>query len=237
MEVLERFKRSHRTSAFTCRLGACARATIGFEDEVSRAEHEKGHVKHLYCEEPGCQYPPFPTPHALKYHVNNDHGFIPITPRPIRQSHSVLGQSISPPPSAKGVSTTFSGRTNSPELLTSNGQYLRPEMVRFTPFLTEGERKEYVDLLTGYWGRRDQAKELGKENIKRHTEIRIKMVTETIATKVENRRNESRLRTRCLADVDGSAEGRQSQEFEKELREPEQQQARVHENQPQQQNP
>jgi hypothetical protein len=236
MEVLERFKRSHRTSACTCRLGACARATIGFEDEVSRGEHEKGHVKHLYCEEPGCQYPPFPTPHALKYHVNNDHGFIPTTPRPIRQSHSVLSHSINPPPSAQGVSTIFSGRTNSPELLTSNGQYLRPELVQFMPFLTEGERKEYVDLLTLYWGRRDQAKEKGKENIKRHTETRIKMITETIATKVENRRNESRLRIRFLADVDGSAEDRQCQEFENELRQPEQQAGR-HENHPQQQNP
>jgi len=104
LDVLERFKRSHKTSAFTCRLGACARATVGFENEASRLEHERGHVQHLYCEEPGCPYPPFPNPRALKTHVNTHHRDVPITPRPIRSNHTPISQTRVGPSVPKGPS-------------------------------------------------------------------------------------------------------------------------------------
>src|SRR6266699_682246 len=73
LERLEQFKQQHRTSAFTCRLGACARATVGFENDKLRVEHERSHVQRFICELPGCQYPPFPSARALKSHINNNH--------------------------------------------------------------------------------------------------------------------------------------------------------------------
>ena len=44
-EELELFKSQFRTSAFTCRLNSCPRATLGFESEELRLEHEMAHMR------------------------------------------------------------------------------------------------------------------------------------------------------------------------------------------------
>lgn len=86
MEDLERFKRSNRTTAFTCRLGGCARATIGFEDDELRLQHERSHVQHLYCDHPGCQYPPLTSSRALRSHISKCHEVAAVKTRAIRKN-------------------------------------------------------------------------------------------------------------------------------------------------------
>ncbi|KAK4444371.1 hypothetical protein QBC34DRAFT_475092 [Podospora aff. communis PSN243] len=73
MEDLDRFKKSHKTPAFTCHLNGCARSTTGFENDRLRKEHEKSHVSRLYCDHPGCEYPPFSSARALKSHMAKWH--------------------------------------------------------------------------------------------------------------------------------------------------------------------
>lgn len=72
-EDLERFKREYCTTAFTCRLFSCPRATTSFESETLRLEHEATHTLHLKCSFPGCQYPPFVSVRALKSHESRCH--------------------------------------------------------------------------------------------------------------------------------------------------------------------
>lgn len=60
MAVLERFKSSHRSLAFTCRLAGCMRATVGFEDDVSRQHHEQRHIQAFNRENPDKGEPPSP---------------------------------------------------------------------------------------------------------------------------------------------------------------------------------
>jgi len=89
METLERFKRSHRASAFTCRAAACARATIGFESDRQREEHEQSHVQHLYCKHPGCQYPPFTSSQALGRHTAKCHDIAVAKKTTIRRTVAI----------------------------------------------------------------------------------------------------------------------------------------------------
>ncbi|KAI1208367.1 uncharacterized protein F4807DRAFT_468623 [Annulohypoxylon truncatum] len=72
-EELESFKSQFRGSAFTCRLSSCPRATLGFESEVLRVDHEMTHLPRLQCDFPGCQNPPFVSVQALRNHVKKYH--------------------------------------------------------------------------------------------------------------------------------------------------------------------
>jgi hypothetical protein len=72
-EELELFKREFRTSAYTCRLPSCPRATAGFDTNELRLDHEATHTQRLQCLYPGCQYPPFTSTRALKNHENKCH--------------------------------------------------------------------------------------------------------------------------------------------------------------------
>ncbi|KAE9369182.1 NACHT domain protein [Stipitochalara longipes BDJ] len=72
-EELELFKREFRTSAYTCRLLSCPRATAGFDTSELRLEHEATHTQRLQCLYPGCQYPPFTSTRALKSHEMKCH--------------------------------------------------------------------------------------------------------------------------------------------------------------------
>ncbi|KAG8158067.1 hypothetical protein KVR01_011828 [Diaporthe batatas] len=70
---VETFRNEFCTSAHSCRLGSCPRATVGFETERLRIEHEKSHVRRYPCTHLGCQYPPFLTPGSLKKHIRKEH--------------------------------------------------------------------------------------------------------------------------------------------------------------------
>ncbi|KAL5382784.1 hypothetical protein DPSP01_006342 [Paraphaeosphaeria sporulosa] len=72
-EELENFKSQFRASAFTCRLRSCPRATLGFENDSLRREHEMTHVGGHRCSVVNCQYPPFPSAKSLKNHTENVH--------------------------------------------------------------------------------------------------------------------------------------------------------------------
>jgi hypothetical protein len=85
-EELELFKNQFGTSAFTCRLRSCPRATLGFDSERLRLEHEMAHVRRLRCTFPACQYPPFVSAQALKNHVTKHHN-----PNPARKSIRRVG--------------------------------------------------------------------------------------------------------------------------------------------------
>lgn len=67
-EELSAFKRDHRRIAFTCRIPSCSSATIGFDTEELRNQHEATHKPLLKCPKPDCQYPPFISLRALKSH-------------------------------------------------------------------------------------------------------------------------------------------------------------------------
>jgi hypothetical protein len=83
-EELELFKRQFHTSAFTCRLKSCPRATVGFDSAQLLREHELSHVCRLRCAFPGCHYPPFSSAQALRRHGQRVHQ-PNQTPRPIRR--------------------------------------------------------------------------------------------------------------------------------------------------------
>lgn len=73
-EELELFKSQFRHSAFTCRLGSCPRATMGFESHKRRLEHELTHIRRFQCTIPGCKYPfPFGSKQALLSHITKHH--------------------------------------------------------------------------------------------------------------------------------------------------------------------
>src|SRR5579871_2453641 len=92
-EELELFKSQFRTSIFTCRLNSCPRATLGFESEKLRLDHEMAHVRLFRCTFPDCKYPPFVSTQSLKSHLNKYHN--PNPPRnSIRQvGHILMAQS------------------------------------------------------------------------------------------------------------------------------------------------
>jgi hypothetical protein len=82
-EELELFKSQFRASAYTCRLKSCPRATLGFETEQSRHDHELAHVRKFRCTFPDCHFPPFLSAQALKGHANKYHNPNPA-PKSIR---------------------------------------------------------------------------------------------------------------------------------------------------------
>jgi len=82
---LELWKSQFRTSAFTCRLGFCPRASEGFPSEDLRRQHEMAHTQLAICTIPDCKYPPFQSARALKDHINKCHFHKPAR-RPIRIS-------------------------------------------------------------------------------------------------------------------------------------------------------
>ncbi|KAF2680948.1 hypothetical protein K458DRAFT_444857 [Lentithecium fluviatile CBS 122367] len=76
-EELELFKSQFRTSAYTCRLRSCPRATVGFDSGLLRHEHEIGHAGGFQCSFPGCHYPPFRTKQSLDSHGEKCHASNP----------------------------------------------------------------------------------------------------------------------------------------------------------------
>ncbi|KAH8738106.1 hypothetical protein BGZ61DRAFT_502084 [Ilyonectria robusta] len=93
-EELELFKTHFRTSAFTCRLNSCFRATLGFESAKKCLEHEMSHVQCLRCTFPGCQYPPFGSAQALRSHANKYHN--PNPPRKAIRGPRAVDDSVDP---------------------------------------------------------------------------------------------------------------------------------------------
>ncbi|ESU14037.1 hypothetical protein FGSG_07735 [Fusarium graminearum PH-1] len=67
------FKSQFQSSAFTCRLSFCPRATNGFSSEELRRQHEIAHTQLSLCTVPECRYPPFTSIKALKAHINKYH--------------------------------------------------------------------------------------------------------------------------------------------------------------------
>ncbi|KAM6534445.1 hypothetical protein FALCPG4_004082 [Fusarium falciforme] len=72
-DEMELFRAHFGTAALTCRLGSCPRATLGFETERLRSEHEMSHVRYFPCTFPGCQYPPLASAKALENHTSKYH--------------------------------------------------------------------------------------------------------------------------------------------------------------------
>ncbi|KAK0763604.1 hypothetical protein N5P37_002982 [Trichoderma harzianum] len=101
-EELELFKSQFRTSAFTCRLKSCPRATLGFESEKHCLQHEMTHIRRLRCTAADCKFPPFASPQALKIHTAkyHSHSLPPKSIRGIQVSSNTTGsfvyQRISP---------------------------------------------------------------------------------------------------------------------------------------------
>ncbi|KAI1415221.1 hypothetical protein F5Y13DRAFT_156975 [Hypoxylon sp. FL1857] len=91
-EELETFKCQFRASAYTCRLTSCPRATLGFQSEALRLDHEMTHLPRVRCSFPGCQNPPFTSAQALKNHVKKHHGSQPAR-KSIRQVSTNLAGS------------------------------------------------------------------------------------------------------------------------------------------------
>ncbi|CBX99800.1 hypothetical protein LEMA_P073890.1 [Plenodomus lingam JN3] len=84
---LELFKSQFRTSAYTCRLRSCPRATIGFKNQQLRQEHEVCHAGGFRCSFAGCQYPPYRNQRSLSAHVASVHeSAIKLPRRTIRKS-------------------------------------------------------------------------------------------------------------------------------------------------------
>ena len=125
---LEYFRAHLGTSAFTCRLTACSRATIGFLTENMLREHERSHINWLRCTAPGCQYPPRFSPRTLKVHMNKHHPS-PNNPKPIRKS---VSKKVYPPISGFDADVdpdfdTFLGQVGShPEL---DGNVPPPQLI------------------------------------------------------------------------------------------------------------
>jgi len=80
-EELQRFKAQFKNSAYTCRVHGCPRATLGFETDGLRIEHEQGHVQVFPCRFPDCQHPSPTSAAALRRHISKHHDDIN---RPLR---------------------------------------------------------------------------------------------------------------------------------------------------------
>jgi hypothetical protein len=83
---LELFKSQFRSSAFTCRLNFCPRATTGFTSEELCRQHEIAHTRLAMCTVPECKYPPFVSTQALMNHIRKYH-----TSKPTRKSIRRVG--------------------------------------------------------------------------------------------------------------------------------------------------
>lgn len=79
-EDLAAFKRGHAFSAYTCRFPGCTWATVGFENDTLRCDHEMKHTQKLRCTVPGCGYDlPFTSTKALKGHCSTYHAPPPVS--------------------------------------------------------------------------------------------------------------------------------------------------------------
>ncbi|RYP72553.1 hypothetical protein DL769_004427 [Monosporascus sp. CRB-8-3] len=105
-EELEIFKRVFRSSAYTCRLPLCPRASTGFESHKLRLEHEASHTQRICCTHAGCQYPPFTSIRALKNHETKCHQLRPVKRR--------LRRMTGPPASVSRRSGLDSGPARTP---------------------------------------------------------------------------------------------------------------------------
>ncbi|KAL7792442.1 hypothetical protein V8C37DRAFT_416340 [Trichoderma ceciliae] len=93
----ERFKVDFRTSVYTCKFPGCSRATVGFEDDHSRAEHERGHGEMLRCTVPGCGYDiALRTSKALKSHLSKHHPAAVESAKPRRTLRRTKGSVTGP---------------------------------------------------------------------------------------------------------------------------------------------
>lgn len=88
---LEAFRNEFCTSAHTCRLRSCPRATVGFETKALRIEHEVSHVRRYPCTHAGCRYPPFLTQRSLREHIQKEHD-IAKTPKPLRRIKTTVNR-------------------------------------------------------------------------------------------------------------------------------------------------
>ncbi|KAI8626353.1 hypothetical protein F5Y19DRAFT_227422 [Xylariaceae sp. FL1651] len=132
---LELWKSQFRTSAFTCRLSFCPRATEGFLSEDLRRQHEMAHTRLTMCTVPDCKYPPFPTVHALKNHLNKYHFYKPAR-RPIRQPESMATPKV--PTSAtiaqeESIDSTQLDEGLSPERRDGENQSSTPHSAKSQP--------------------------------------------------------------------------------------------------------
>lgn len=89
-EELEVFKRDFRSCAYTCRLALCPRASIGFETDGMRVEHEDSHSQGIDCTYPDCHFPPFMSIRAFKAHEVKCHRPIPAKRKLRRISQHTL---------------------------------------------------------------------------------------------------------------------------------------------------
>lgn len=92
-EELDVFKSHFRSSAYTCRLQSCPRATLSFETAILREKHELNHTTGFRCSITGCHFPPSTSAQALKAHVAKYH-----TPnlewKPIRRKKGQVFQTV-----------------------------------------------------------------------------------------------------------------------------------------------
>lgn len=88
--IIRSVKNQFRTSAFTCRLRSCPRATLGFENDALRREHELMHVGGFRCAVINCLYPPFPSAKSLRTHTTKVHNSSPA-PKSIRRVGQIHG--------------------------------------------------------------------------------------------------------------------------------------------------
>lgn len=79
-EDLAAFKREHAFSAYTCRFAGCTWATVGFENDTLRYDHEMKHTQKLRCTVPDCGYGlPFSSSKTLKSHYKTHHVPPPVS--------------------------------------------------------------------------------------------------------------------------------------------------------------
>lgn len=116
-DELELFRAHFGTAAFTCRWGSCPRATLGFEAERVRFEHEMSHVRYFPCTFPGCRYPPFPSGRSLKNHMSKYHTPV-IARKAIRKTesgnarHDQQEAIIAPPLTSENQDSEMVGNAN-----------------------------------------------------------------------------------------------------------------------------
>lgn len=73
-EALAAFKTGHAFSAYTCRIPGCTWATVGFQNDTVRCDHEMKHTQKLKCTVPDCSYDvPFPSTKSLNSHHKKYH--------------------------------------------------------------------------------------------------------------------------------------------------------------------
>lgn len=126
-EELELFKSQFRTSAYTCRLKACPRATLGFEMDKACLDHELAHVRKFRCTFPDCHFPPFVSAQALKGHANKYHNPNPA-PKSIRNVRTSPAQRRAPSRHDEdGDKPLRKRRKQSPPRFPANSNATQPE--------------------------------------------------------------------------------------------------------------